>query len=234
MDCSQYGTECGTCSQVRGFIANEGPSCADNENGQYCFKGYCSKCQQNKVWGQDNKCWACTDFGQYIISVPPEEAHKCLGTAFYATGRMIRCQIAEASSADEISCKACSGHCLDIKANNMCRKLSSAHVRKDDGTCTCGTKYFFSSDGNYCRACQTGYETDTATSNSEAHRCLGTDFYANGRMYHCDSRSAQPTGADKVSCINCNERCFDAANNNTCRLLGNTYDRDANGYCVPK
>ena len=231
--CEDYGTECGKCSVVKGFFPNEGNACTD-ESTPHCFEGHCSKCNPDQVFGENNQCWSCTGFGQYITSVPEKEAHKCLAKAYYANNKMIRCHYnAPSENSDTQSCKECEERCLDTRANNTCRLLDSAHIRNSDGTCACVTNYFFSRDWNQCINCQTGYATDTATSVSEAHKCLTKDFYANGRMYYCDSRSAQPSNADEESCKACSERCFDATNNNnTCRLLSSGYGRDAQGNCT--
>ena len=231
--CEDYGKECGKCSVVKGFFPNEGNACTD-ESTPHCFEGHCSKCNPNQVFGENNKCWACTSFSSYITSVPSKEAHKCLAKAFYADNIMYRCHSGHTpENSDTQSCKACEERCLDIRANNRCRLVKNENIRNSDGTCSCATNYFFSLDGNICRACQTGYQTDTAILASEAHKCLTKDFYANGRMYHCDSRSSQPSNADEESCKACSERCFDATNNsNTCRLLSSGYGKDAQGNCT--
>ncbi len=44
-----------------------------------------------------------------------------------------------------------------------------------------------------------------------------------------DTGMANWADADEYSCKQCDERCYD---NGTCRLMGTTYGKDANGNCT--
>ncbi len=66
-------------------------------------------------------------------------------------------------------------------------------------------------------------------------------YLDSGSLYGCLSSpntGSEASGADELSCKECKNsegvknRCFDANNDNTCRLVGNGYARDSEGNCV--
>ena len=65
---------------------------------------------------------------------------------------------------------------------------------------------------------------------NESGRSMGEMFYApSWGMVGCINSKAAISNADEQGCKECTNRCYD---NGTCRLLGDAYDKDANGNCV--
>ncbi len=235
--------QCGKCSIVKGFDDNNA-DCEGNENGGYCVRGKCLKCDKGYFWytrgsGRCEKCdetdnWASTSDYQYA----------CLGKMFFDTsGRLFGClDPHQADWYDEQnSCVACTNRCFN-EGSNSCRFPDNAYQRNNDGTCSCTSTPNSSSYNGRCYYCEPGTflstwangcvtcdDSDTwGTVATYRHHCLGTMYYRNNdpRLYGCNMTTST-SGVDAKSCTECKNS---EGVKNRCYLDGTCYLANGSPY----
>ena len=150
VNCEEYGNngqlECGSCTPLKGFVADA--RCANNENGSYCVRGYCSPCAEGSWrYTSGNTCVACNiDYAGTWNTVATTEQN-CLKKMFAChntkTGGVSiqGCNddntcTSSGIVADETSCKECPNRCY---LNGRCYFAGEGQayqrVSNEDGTC---------------------------------------------------------------------------------------------------
>ena len=244
--------QCGKCSVVKGFVDNN-DDCEDNENGGYCIRGKCLKCQKDYFWYTNgNRCQKCDKTDNWASTIDYQYA--CLGKMFFDIGgRLYGCldpHQVNYGNEEKNSCAACTNRCF-LEGSNSCRFSDNAYQRNDDGTCSCTSTPNTSSYDGHCFYCEPGTFLSTWLSACVAcddsdewgtvatyrHHCLGAMYYRNNnpRLYGCNMTTST-SGIDEKSCTECKDsegkknRCY---LNGTCYLVDATHQRvsDEDGTC---
>ena len=232
VDCSQYGTECGKCSVVKGFTRDD-TACTDDTE-RYCVMGTCSKCEPGYFVNSSNGCTACGKTAR----ANADQANRCLGQNVYGhigAWQMVSCDANRDDiwTDDGTTCKACPQRCYDPN-NNRCRPAWEGwpYDRDKNGECICRDGYFLNT-GHTCTACG-----NTASANADqANRCLGQNVYGHigaWQMVSCDANRDDIWTDDGTTCKACPQRCYDPQANKCYRAWeGQAHQRvsDEDGTC---
>ena len=240
--CEDYGKECGKCSVVKGFFANEGNSCTNPEK-QYCVLGNCESCPPGQTM-YNNTCKACSTITDLNMSTFADYCHQCindqnqpthflrgeppticnrctdLGDSFYS-----RTSLAE--------CNRCANRCFHprTKQCGIPGKVGgrgtdfTPYVRGNDGYCDCADGYFWryhnSKDKLFCTTCS-GLTTSSWTTVEDCHSCVNaqnqpTHFMrSSGNIHLCEiCTDTQDSSAGPNTSIEECRRC-----SNRCLLNG--------------
>ena len=252
--------QCGKCSVVKGFADNN-DDCEGNENGQYCVRGKCSKCEEGWFLDDFNHV-SCRQCGVDQSCVSLDQATRCLGTGYRQAGEgcwyMAKCDSTDEPTrgSESTSCKACPNRCYHV-SSGRCRLYGpdKDYLKNADGTCYCNPREDTYAYNGYClyrpegtyvqthgtpatESCTTGL--GGCTNAEQSYRCPGQGFYAwsagCNHMHACadstEAISVAGGGYGPESCRDCPNRCYD---NWKCYLYGEGYTylyKDRYGNCT--
>ena len=196
-----------------------------------------------------NTSGTCTVCGQQAPA-NSDQAMRCLGkNVFGHTGnwQMLSCDDSGFTiwNSDGTTCKACE----DSEGNkNRCYnpndKLcylagSGAYDRDGNGECICRDGYYQETNGK-CLSCSEINATQL-TNPQDCYQCQDGEGHATHYLWYttqntfCSpcSDTSETHWSTIPQCSRCSNRCL-KQNTGMCLLMGSTYDKDANGYCVSK